>query len=94
MSERELRPEDVPALFGRTPEAEPEQPAEPEAESVDADDQEQAQPASPDQAHNALLSELLSAPKADREFIERVHGLRRDVELEDGADWLWPGLGR
>jgi hypothetical protein len=75
MSERELRPEDVPALFGRTPEAEPEQPVEPEAEQQA---EQQAEPDSPDQQHNALTAQLLTAPKADREFLERAHGLRRD----------------
>jgi hypothetical protein len=44
----------------------------------DAADQEQQQPVESEQAHNALIAQMLSTSEADRAFFERIHGLRRD----------------
>lgn len=47
--------------------------------------EQQTQPADPDAQHAELIVQLLTAPKADRDFLERIHGLDRD-EGDEGSD--------
>ena len=76
MSEpRELRPEDLPALFGK-PAPEPDQPeVEPEVDREEGDARQQDQPASPEQQHDALIAQLLGTKgRRDAEYFRRLLG--------------------
>jgi hypothetical protein len=77
VSERELRAEDLPTLFGHTPEqadvSDTEQPVESEGEGIDADDRQPDQPADPVPDHDALILGMLATSRRDP-LLDRILG--------------------